>query len=212
MAVAFAAEMIIFFGSLAFPVSQDYAAAAYQQGRELVQSYAGKSPAEVMGGIFGNNFGISLRFFIPVLGWAAFGLSILATGRLLAGVQAYVGVPWYTSATYFVTTPHSWLEFLAYAIAMAQGVLLVHSLLTKRLSDELRRTTLVAVVVACILLLAAALETISISLGGLGTGIDWLILAAAGGFGYLWVMRKAKRGLVKPGGTVMTEGTPNASP
>jgi uncharacterized membrane protein SpoIIM required for sporulation len=181
--VALIVELVVFVGALAYPVSNDEAYQSYQRGTALVQGDS-QNPAPLFAlSIFANNFRGALVFSIPVLGWISFSLSIFTTSRLVAGVEAYVGRPWYWGLAAGVTTPHFWMEFASYAAAVVQSFMLVLALFHKRPDRaELRRTALILAGVALTLAVAAVLEVVAIGWGVPGTLVGWGVF---GGLAYL---------------------------
>lgn len=117
--------------------------------------------------IFGNNFLICLLMFVPVIG-PLLGLFILfSTGVAISAIATAEGFP---PALVFISlflTPHFWLEFAAYSIAMAASVWLFWRLLTRRGLRELRVTCIFITISALLLVAGAFVEVWLISaIGG----------------------------------------------
>lgn len=115
--------------------------------------------------IFMNNFQICLLMFIPVVG-AGLGLFILFdTGIALGAIAATQGYPvWFALLNEFLT-PIFWLEFAAYAIAMAESVWLFRRLMQGRWRN-IRGTFMYIGICSVILLVSAYIEVWLISLIG----------------------------------------------
>lgn len=102
--------------------------------------------------------------FIPLAG-AGLGLYILYnTGVALSAIASIQGYPAYSGILNLVVTPIFWIEFVAYAIAMAQSVWLFRRMLQGRWG-ELKWTGVFIGVCALLLIVGAVVET-------------WLITAA----------------------------------
>jgi uncharacterized membrane protein SpoIIM required for sporulation len=118
VAVLGLAVLVMAIGSLV-PLSPQEAA---QLSNEFNQTVAGKTTDPVF--IFQNNFTITLLMFIPLVG-PALGLIILFETGLVGGALVVAqGFPSYFELV-LLASPHFWLEFVAYAIAMAESVWLV---------------------------------------------------------------------------------------
>jgi len=114
--------------------------------------------------IFLNNYRVCLIMFIPIFGIAFGFLSFFATGYALGGISLLQGVPPLQNLSLLLITPHTWLEFIAYAIAVSESIWLLRRLMQKRLS-ELKNTAILIGVCAGLLALAAIVETWLISIG-----------------------------------------------
>lgn len=114
--------------------------------------------------IFLNNFVICLLMFIPLAG-AGLGLYILYnTGVALNALASIQGYPVYMGILNLVATPIFWIEFAAYAIAMAESVWLFRRLLQGRWG-ELKWTAISIGVCALLLIVGAVVETWLITVG-----------------------------------------------
>jgi len=109
--------------------------------------------------IFGNNFLICLLMFIPVIG-PLLGMFILFnTGVAVSAISTAEGYP---SSLVFVSlflTPHFWLEFAAYSVAMAASTWLFWRLITRRGLREIRVTCVFIAICAVLLVAGAFVET-----------------------------------------------------
>jgi hypothetical protein len=114
--------------------------------------------------IFINNFVICLLMFIPLVG-AGLGLYILYnTGVALNAIASIQGYPVYMGILNLVATPIFWIEFAAYAIAMAESIWLFRRLLQGRWG-ELKWTAISIGVCALLLIVGAVVETWLITVG-----------------------------------------------
>jgi hypothetical protein len=114
--------------------------------------------------IFLNNFLICLLMFIPLAG-AGLGLYILYdTGVALNAIASIQGYPVYLGILDLVATPIFWIEFAAYAIAMAESVWLFRRLLQGRWG-ELKWTAISIGVCALLLIVGAVIETWLLTVG-----------------------------------------------
>ena len=96
--------------------------------------------------------------FIPLVG-AGLGLFILYnTGVALNALASIQGYPVYVGILSLVATPIFWIEFAAYAIAMAESVWLFRRLLQGRWG-ELKWTAISIGVCALLLFVGAVVET-----------------------------------------------------
>jgi hypothetical protein len=115
--------------------------------------------------IFINNFIICLLMFIPLAG-AGLGLYILYnTGVALSAIASIQGYPAYSGILNLVVTPIFWIEFAAYAIAMAQSIWLFRRMLQGRWG-ELKWTSVFIGVCALLLVVGAVVETWLITVVG----------------------------------------------
>jgi hypothetical protein len=115
--------------------------------------------------IFINNFTICLLMFIPLAG-AGLGLFILYnTGVALNALASIQGYPVYVGILSLVATPIFWIEFAAYAIAMAESIWLFRRMLQGRWG-ELKWTGISIGVCALLLFVGAVVETLLITAVG----------------------------------------------
>ena len=114
--------------------------------------------------IFLNNFRICLIMFIPIIG-AAFGfLSFFVSGYALSAISTLQGVPPLQNLSLLLITPHTWLEFAAYALAVSESIWLFRRIMQRRFW-ELKNTAILVLVCAGLLASAAIIETWLISIG-----------------------------------------------
>ena len=114
--------------------------------------------------IFGNNFMHTLIMFTPFLG-PIYGMFIFFnTGTIIAIMAAAYHVSPGLLFVLLFLFPHTWLEFIAYSLALSQSVLLTMAIFKGRFKEELKRTCIIITICALILLLAAVVEMILVSL------------------------------------------------
>jgi hypothetical protein len=115
--------------------------------------------------IFGNNFFHTLVMFVPVIGpiWGSYVL--FNTGTIVAVIGIADEVPPILYLFLLMLTPVFWLEFGVYSVAMAQSVVWLLQFLRGRGRKEAVRTCILVTICAAILLLAAVVEWVMISVG-----------------------------------------------
>jgi uncharacterized membrane protein SpoIIM required for sporulation len=102
--------------------------------------------------------------FVPIVGQIVGYIALYNTGSVIAG---YANVKNVSGALSFLTLfiwPHTWLEFIAYSIAMASSVWLIWRTVRHEATRELSRTALFILICGALLLLAAFLEAYVVSL------------------------------------------------
>ena len=114
--------------------------------------------------IFFNNFRICLIMFIPIFGPAFGCLSFFVSGYALGAISTLQGRPPLLNFSLLLITPHTWLEFIAYALAISESIWLLRRLTQGKIS-ELKNTAILIGVCAGLLALAAVVETWLISIG-----------------------------------------------
>ena len=109
--------------------------------------------------IFGNNFMITLIMFVPVFGPLFGGYVFYNTGALIGAVS---GAQHFNPILGFFSLflmPVAWLEFLAYATAIAESVWLIRRIIQRRGKHEIVNASKFISICAVILLVAAVIET-----------------------------------------------------
>ena len=114
--------------------------------------------------IFGNNFLISLITFVPFVG-PIFGLYVMySTGVVVAADSiAHNASPLWVFFN-LIVLPFAWMEFLAYAVAIASSAWLAWRITQRGARAELSRTCIFISACAVILVVAAAIEVYMIAL------------------------------------------------
>jgi uncharacterized membrane protein SpoIIM required for sporulation len=129
--------------------------------------------------IFSNNAWIALFEFVPVFGWIRFFTVTFTTGQVISALASTSGVP---AVLLLITTflsPHAWIELMAYAVAVAESLLLVYALLRRRLRAEIPRAAESLALAFLMLLFAAFLEALT---------VQYSSATSLAGFGYAWVV------------------------
>jgi len=110
--------------------------------------------------IFGNNFMHCLVMFTPILGPVYAVFVFYSTGRVIAAL-ATATMTWLNPLGLFALLflfPHTWIEYIAYALALSQSVWLIIEAFRRRLRNELINTCIFVTVCALALFLAAVIE------------------------------------------------------
>ncbi|MGA1974502.1 MAG: stage II sporulation protein M [Conexivisphaerales archaeon] len=139
--------------------------------------------------IFLNNVSIALREFVPVLGWYIFYEATLTTGQIISSLAVSSGVPVSLLLITTFLSPHSYVEFMAYAVAVTESFLLAYSIPMRRLRAELPRAMSSLALAVFMLLFAALLESISIQYGFIGYAYAWGVLVLSV-FPLYWLNRR----------------------
>ncbi|MCW4021015.1 MAG: stage II sporulation protein M [Candidatus Bathyarchaeota archaeon] len=139
------------------------------EAQDIVQEMEGLEEVFAIAGlqiIFGNNLMHCLIMFAPFLGpiWGSYVLH--STGRVLAAVGSMAGAdPLLLFITLFVS-PHAWMEYVSYGLAISESFWLVYSAAkyrTKGFRNELTNASKAVAVCAVLLLLGAFAEMLLIS-------------------------------------------------
>ena len=155
-----------------FPGEQSHYTALLASTRAAL---AGASPPKTFALIFLNNIQVALSDGFPLIGQIGFALSSYNTGRVLQVIALQDAVSPYTVLQALYALPHTWLETLSYAVAVAISLRAYVSVLGRAptLSDRLRnwrvrpyaRLTIGYAGVTIMLAVAAGLETVEPFLG-----------------------------------------------
>ena len=112
--------------------------------------------------IFGNNFLICLLMFVPIAG-PIFGFyALYNTGVVISAESIIQGVPSLLVFSSLLIFPFAWLEFLSYSTALAESFWLIQRARKGLGRRELKNAAILIAIVAIMLLIAAAIETILI--------------------------------------------------
>jgi len=142
--------------------------------------------------IFANNALIAVFEFVPFLGWIRFVEVTILTGQVISALASSSGVP---ASILLITTflsPHSWVELMAYAVAIAESILMVYSAFAKRLKEELSRAAASFALVILMLMVAALLEAITVQYSIEGFVYAWAV-ALAIGLAVSWAYLRMRR-------------------
>jgi uncharacterized membrane protein SpoIIM required for sporulation len=176
VALIFVADLALFIASSLYPVPPSDVESVVNQAKGLVEGLSqAPLPVKVLL-IFANNARIAVVEFVPVLGTIVFAVSSFTTGQVLSATAATTGIPSPLLVFAVFSSPHSWLELPAYALAAAQSLLLIYAAATRSFKFELRRTGVVMAIDMIVLFYAAFLESVTIELGLLGVPVAWVLL------------------------------------
>ncbi|MBO3804347.1 MAG: stage II sporulation protein M [Candidatus Brockarchaeota archaeon] len=108
--------------------------------------------------IFLNNCGIALAMLIPILG-APFAMYVgYSSGLVIAALSQTRNADPVLLLALTVLNPIGVMEFVAYAISITQGLLIVYAAYRKHLTDEARNAAITVLIVSAILFAEAILE------------------------------------------------------
>jgi uncharacterized membrane protein SpoIIM required for sporulation len=108
--------------------------------------------------IFFNNMRINLIMFIPIVGPLFGFFALFNTGTYIEAQSMVLGFPPLISFVSLAILPHFWLEYVAYAIAMAESIWLFRRLLQHRWR-ELKWTGVFIGISSLLLVVGALVET-----------------------------------------------------
>jgi len=144
------------------PLSHSDSQSIYNDVNNTVNSHKGF--VSLTKYIFLNNFSICLLMFVPFIGPIVGMFIIFDTGIALGAISTVKGYPPVIALISEVILPIFWLEFLAYSVAMAEGIWLSRRLMQRRWF-ELKNTAILICICAAILIGSAALEAWLIGIG-----------------------------------------------
>jgi uncharacterized membrane protein SpoIIM required for sporulation len=188
------------------------------QSKQLAGLIAGNSPLELFVLIFFHNLVIALILVLPAAGILQFSSVTYATARTIQAIAVSASpqpLPPIAVSMVLFFFPHTWIELVAYPVAVAESLLLifyalkviVHLVRKKENIDtetslrlEIRYTVLTVVAVIVTLLVGAIFETVEIATVPYEF-LSWLpFLAVVGVFVY-W-LRKVTRSPASPTATL----------
>jgi uncharacterized membrane protein SpoIIM required for sporulation len=158
--VALIVEFTIFVFGLLTPLSVPAQQTLANETNAQFASIPTASGSQLVTLIFTHNLALAFLELVPLLGAFVFVYSIYVTGLVAQVIATSAGYPSQLGAVLFVF-PYSFVEFSAYAIAVASGVMLLVAWRRKTLSREIRVFPLELASVAAVLILAAAMETVT---------------------------------------------------
>ncbi len=158
---AFALEMVIFSSALVVPIDPS-SQQSLQQAVNNLRNATNAGPLGIMTEIFTNNARVALMEMIPVFGPILFFLSIFTTGQVFQLLAISNGLPGMTYGLLLFVFPFALVELSAYAIAVGSGSMVLVAWRRKRLHSEFRVLVMEVLTVVVTLLLAAAMETVTI--------------------------------------------------
>ena len=158
--IALLIEFAIFVFGLLTPLSVPAQQTLENQTSAQFAAVPTASAQQLVTLIFTHNILLAYLELIPVLGAFVFVFSIYVTGLVAQVIATSAGYPGQLGVILFVF-PYSLVEFSAYAIAVASGVMLVLAWRRKTLDREIRVLPMELAAVAAVLALAAAMETVT---------------------------------------------------
>jgi len=158
--IALLVEFAIFVFGLLTPLSVPAQQTLENQTSAQFAAVPTASAQQLVTLIFTHNILLAYLELIPFLGAFVFVYSIYVTGLVAQVIATSAGYPGQLGVILFVF-PYSLVEFSAYAIAVASGVMLVLAWRRKTLDREIRVLPMELAAVAAVLALAAAMETVT---------------------------------------------------
>jgi len=110
--------------------------------------------------IFGNNFMICLAGFVPIIGSVFECYVLYSTGVVISVYSVYKNVQMSPLLLFFLLFlfPFTWLEFLAYSIAISESFWLAWRIIQRKGKREIRNVCILMSICAVMLLVAAIIE------------------------------------------------------
>ncbi|MGD8545180.1 MAG: stage II sporulation protein M [Candidatus Bathyarchaeota archaeon] len=131
------------------------------KGLEDTQTIISNLPAvQQVSFIFGNNFMICLMGFVPIIGPIFESYVLYSTGVTITAYVSYTNIqinPILVFASLLIL-PFTWLEFLAYSLAISESFWLTWRLIKRKGKKEIKNSCLIISICAAILLVAAIIE------------------------------------------------------
>lgn len=131
------------------------------KGLEDTQTIISNLPAvQQVSFIFGNNFMICLIGFVPIIGPIFESYVLYSTGVTITAYVSYMNMqfnPILVFASLFIL-PFTWLEFLAYSLAISESFWLTWRLIKRKGKKEIKNSCIIISISAAILLVAAIIE------------------------------------------------------
>lgn len=159
-AAAFAVELAIYFGAMAYPVAPAQQQALQQQAKALANATIGQGPLVAVAGIFENNVRIALLEMVPAAGALLLAVVSFSTGQVVQVEAIGTSVPGPVFGLLLFVFPFAIVELSSYAIAVGSGSMLLVAWRNKTLHQEARVFLVEIGVVVVALLVAAAMETV----------------------------------------------------
>lgn len=145
------------------PLSAQQAKSTNQDLNQVRTSVERMSLWEGALSIFENNFVIDLIMFVPIVGQIFGSYALYNTGLAVSAESTDTTVnsmhwPAILIMLSLFISPHTWLEFIAYATAFAASIWLLWSIVRGGGKREIKRTGVFILICAGLLLLAAFIE------------------------------------------------------
>ena len=155
-------ELTIFFLAASVPMNAVTQQALQNEEKNITGVSNSLGPTGQFVYIFTHNAAIAFGEMVPVVGGLLWVVSIYVTGQILQAVALSQGAPGALYGLLLLFFPFAIVELSAYAVAVSSGVMLIVTWRRRRLGSEIRVLVLEAGVVASMLLVAAAMETVTI--------------------------------------------------
>lgn len=145
------------------PLSAQQAKSWNQDLNQVSTSYENMALWEGALSLFEHNFMIDLIMFVPIVGQIVGSFVLYNTGLAVNAESTDTTInPTHWPAILIMLSlfisPHSWLEFIAYATAFAASIWLLRSIIRGGAKREIKRTGMFILICAGLLLLAAFIE------------------------------------------------------
>ncbi|MDA4137257.1 MAG: stage II sporulation protein M [Thaumarchaeota archaeon] len=180
----FLIEVALFFVISGLPFFAGEQALYTSQSNQIGNEFQNAGLLATFWGIFTNNLRIGLIEMIPGIGLILFAFSIYATARIVEVDAISYSAP---AALVFLSLflfPHTYIELPAYAVATAEGLLLLYALFrwlfdstgrsSVRWRTEGTQFVVNLAIVTVMLLVAALFEAVEIRLGGVLSLVTWI--------------------------------------
>jgi uncharacterized membrane protein SpoIIM required for sporulation len=158
--IALVLEFAIFVFGLLTPLSAPTQQTLANETNAQFAAVPTATPQQLVTLIFTHNLVLAYLELVPVLGAFVFVYSIYVTGLVAQVIATSSGYPSQLGVVLFVF-PYSLVEFSAYAMAVASGIMLILSWRKRALGREIRVFPLEVLAVAVVLILAAGMETVT---------------------------------------------------
>jgi len=161
MLIVFLVELTIFFLATSVPMGAATQRLLQSEEKNLTGASNSLGSAGQLVFIFTHNAAIAFGEMVPVVGGLLWVVSIYATGQIFQAVALSQGAPGALYGLLLLFFPFAIVELSAYAVAVSSGIMLLVNWRRHRLRIELRVLVLEAGAVATMLLVAAAMETVT---------------------------------------------------
>ncbi len=166
-------ELAIFFLATSVPMDAATRQVLQNEAKNITGASSSLGPVDQFVSIFTHNAVIAFGEMVPVVGGLLWVVSIYATGQIFQAVALSQGAPGALYGLLLLFFPFAIIELSSYAVAVGSGVMLIVAWRRRRLRSETRVLVLEVGVVAAMLLLAAAMETVTIVSPVLGIAL-WI--------------------------------------
>ncbi len=169
----FLIELAIFFLAASVPMGAATQQALRSEAKSLTRTSNSLGLTGQIVYIFTHNAAIAFGEMVPVVGGLLWVASIYVTGQVIQAVALSQDAPGVLYGLLLLFFPFAVVELSAYAVAVSSGVMLIVAWRRRRLRSEARVLVLEAGVVAAMLSVAAAMETVTIVYPVLGIAL-WI--------------------------------------